>query len=228
MFFLKGVLIGFSIAAPVGPIGVLTIQRTLARGWRFGLATGLGAATADALYGAVAGFGLDGVAALLMAGRIWLQVLGGVFLCLLGLRIAWSRPATSAAPDVPRRSVAASYGSAVLLTLSNPMTILSFLAVFAGAGLAQAPSLRLDAAWLVLGVFGGSAVWWLMLSSGVAWWQRRSVARAWLGEGRVSAAIQAGIGLGGSSRRLAWINRLSGALLLGFGGWSLAAAAGLA
>ena len=96
-FLLKGVVIGFSIAAPVGPIGVLCIQRSLAEGRRVGLATGLGAATADAAYGCVAGFGITAVSGFLVGQRLWLSAAGGLFLCVLGVRTFFSRPAEQAA-----------------------------------------------------------------------------------------------------------------------------------
>src|SRR5512140_2506793 len=91
--FLRGLLIGFSIAAPVGPIGVLCIRRTLANGRVSGLVTGLGAATADGLYGCVAGFGLTFISSLLIDQQMWLRLFGGLFLCYLGLKTLLSKPA---------------------------------------------------------------------------------------------------------------------------------------
>src|SRR5688572_27162990 len=133
-FFLRGVVIGCSIAAPVGPIGVLCIRRTLADGRRYGFASGLGAATADAVYGCVAGFGLTAVSDLLVSQQTWLRLIGGLFLCYLGAKSFFARPAASlAAPK--GGALAGAYVSTMLLTLTNPMTILSFAAVFAGLGL---------------------------------------------------------------------------------------------
>jgi threonine/homoserine/homoserine lactone efflux protein len=133
--FGRGLIIGFSIAAPVGPIGLLCIQRTLARGRLTGLVTGLGAASADALYGLIAGLGLSAAAAFLTGQRVWLSAGGGLFLCYLGVRTFLAQPATQAA-GTQESGLWPAYGSAVMLTLANPMTILSFVAVFAGLGLA--------------------------------------------------------------------------------------------
>src|SRR5271157_4875386 len=135
---LKGVIIGFSIAAPVGPIGVLCIRRSLAEGRQIGLATGLGAATADAAYGGVAGFGLTIISGFLVGHRVWLGFLGGLFLCYLGIRTFLSGPAEQAA-EIRGGGLCSAYLSTLFLTLTNPMTILSFVAVFAGFGLGASP-----------------------------------------------------------------------------------------
>jgi threonine/homoserine/homoserine lactone efflux protein len=194
---LRGLLIGFSIAAPVGPIGVLCIRRTLADGRAAGLAVGLGAATADAVYGAIAGFGLTAVSGLLVRQQGWLRVGGGVFLCYLGARTFLARPAArpagTAGPGL-LGAFAATFG----LTLTNPATVLSFVAIFAGLGIAGAGSVG-QAALLVGGVFLGSALWWVLLSGAVG------ALRA-----RVDVAA------------LRWVNRLSGAILLAFGVAALA------
>jgi len=195
-FLFKGVIIGFSIAAPVGPIGVLCIRRSLAEGGQIGLATGLGAATADAAYGAVAGFGITVISGFLVGHRLWLGFFGGLFLCYLGFRTFMTKPAEQAA-EVRGGGLLSAYLSTFFLTVTNPMTILSFVAVFAGFGLGASPD-YLSAGELVAGVFIGSAGWWLLLSSGVA-----------LFRSRVSAAWMQGI------------NRLSGAIILAFGLYSL-------
>jgi threonine/homoserine/homoserine lactone efflux protein len=175
-FLIKGLSIGFLIAAPVGPIGVLCIRRTLAEGWRAGLLTGLGAATADALYGCVAAFGLTAISDLLTGQRFWLGLLGGIFLCYLGVRTSLTPPAQEAAQH-KKSNLAGAYLTTVLLTLTNPATILSFVAVFAGLGLSASPD-YLTASSLVFGVFAGSALWWLILSSSVATLQTRIKAQA--------------------------------------------------
>jgi threonine/homoserine/homoserine lactone efflux protein len=197
-FIFKGIVIGFSIAAPVGPIGVLCIRRSLAEGRQIGLATGLGAATADAAYGAVAGFGLTSVSSFLVGHKSLLGFFGGLFLCYLGVRTFVSKPATQAA-EVRGGGLLAAYFSTVFLTITNPMTILSFVAVFAGFGLGVLPGYA-AATLLVIGVFIGSACWWLLLSSGVALFQSR-ISRNWM---------QA-------------VNRLSGGVILAFGLYSLSA-----
>lgn len=193
----RGIVLGLSIAAPVGPIGVLCIRRTLSEGRAFGFASGLGAATADALYGAMAAFGLSFVATFLISHEFWLRLIGGLFLCYLGLRTLIVRPAdASATLRAPSARGATGLGSAyattLALTATNPMTILSFVAIFAGLGLSAGS--YLDAGLLVLGVFLGSALWWLVLSGGVS-----------LIRGRLSAA------------GLRWINVISGLIVLGFG-----------
>src|SRR5204862_36503 len=132
-YFLKGCVIGFSIAAPVGPVGVLCIRRTLAGGMLRGLASGLGAATADAAYGCIAGVALTAIADFLVGQRLWLGLLGGAFLCYLGLRTFVDRPAAgmSSATDGGH---GAEFASTFVLTLANPATILSSIALFAGFG----------------------------------------------------------------------------------------------
>lgn len=163
---LKGFVVGLSIAAPVGPIGVLCIRRSLAEGRASGLLSGLGAATADAVYGSLAAFGLTAVSALLIRERFWIGLAGGVFLCYLGVRTFFA-PRVHRTHATSRTGLASAYLSTFVLTLSNPSTILSFIAVFAGLGLA-ANSSYLAACALVVGVFAGSALWWLLLSSVVA------------------------------------------------------------
>jgi threonine/homoserine/homoserine lactone efflux protein len=195
---IKGLLVGFSIAAPVGPIGVLCIRRTLADGRTVGLVSGLGAATADAVYGSIAGFGLTIISGFLISQTGWLRLLGGVFLLYLGVKTLLThpaeRPATASGSGLLR-----SYASTFILTLTNPTTILSFVAVFAGLGLADAArgaddGPYLAAALLVLGVFAGSALWWLLLSGGVSLLRARFDARA-----------------------MRWVNRISGIIIAAFG-----------
>jgi threonine/homoserine/homoserine lactone efflux protein len=189
---LKGITIGFSIAAPVGPIGLLCIRRSLGDGILAGLATGLGAATADAVYGCVAGFGLTAVSRFLIRQQLWLGVFGGAFLCYLGIRILVTRPAFKQ-EETRTVGLLPAYGSTLLLTLANPLTILSFAAVFAGFGLGAAPDYS-AAVRLVAGVFIGSALWWLVLSGVV---------------GLVRASVNLSV--------LRMINWVSGGLILGFG-----------
>lgn len=133
--FAKGLVVGLAIAVPVGPIGVLCVQRTLVQGRAAGLVAGLGAATADALYAAIAAFGLAVVAGPLAAEREWLRLAGGLVLGSIGLKTLLAEPAEHAAP-VTGRSLLGGYASTFLLTLSNPLTILSLAAVFAGVGVA--------------------------------------------------------------------------------------------
>ena len=195
-FLVKGVIIGFSIAAPVGPIGVLCIRRSLAEGTRTGLVTGLGAATADALYGCIAGFGLTAISSFLVGQKVWLGLSGGLFLCYLGIRTFITKPAEKAA-EVGGSGLLSAYLSTFLLTVTNPMTIISFVAVFAGFGLAASTDYW-RATTLVAGVFIGSGLWWLLLSSGVALFRSRV-----------------------NSRWMSAVNRISGATMLAFGIYSL-------
>ena len=188
-------IIGFSIAAPVGPIGVLCIRRTLADGRAAGLATGLGAATADAIYGCLAAFGLTALTAALVGGQMWIRLIGGAFLLYLGVRTFLAKPSGSAA-EARGSGLLSAYASTFLLTLTNPMTILSFVAVFAALGLGTTHPEPLSAAVLVLGVFVGSAVWWLTLSGGVSLFReplRRSQAR--LGQPASRVAIITAFGV---------------------------------
>jgi threonine/homoserine/homoserine lactone efflux protein len=201
-FLIKGLIIGFSIAAPVGPIGILCIQRTLAFGRVYGLASGLGAATADAMYGVVAGFGLTFISNFLVSQQGLLRLVGGLFLCYLGFKTLRSRPAQEAAAVAQSGDLHSAYGSTFLLTLTNPLTILSFAAVFAGLGVTTAGGNYLSALVLVLGVFGGSALWWLLLSSGVSLFREKFRAD-----------------------RLRWVNLLSGTLITAFGLLALASLA---
>lgn len=167
--FTQGFLFGLAIAAPVGPIGLLCLQRSLNYGRFAGFLSGLGAATADALYGSLAAFGLSLVTGFLVAQQQWLRLGGGLFIIYLGLRtLLAARSAampTPVQPNLPSTpNLAAMYGSTLLLTLANPITILSFTAVFAGFGLGSTSSSWREGVMLVLGVFTGSALWWLTLS----------------------------------------------------------------
>lgn len=161
--FLRGLIIGVSIAAPVGPIGVLCIRRTLADGRAAGFVSGLGAATADAPYGAV----LTAISDALVAHATGLRLGGGLFLWYLGVKTFLASPPSEPAP-ARAAGLAGAYLSALALTLANPTTLLSFVAIFAGFGAAARADSYAGAAVLVLGVFLGSAVWWLALSGGVS------------------------------------------------------------
>jgi threonine/homoserine/homoserine lactone efflux protein len=186
---------GFAIAAPVGPIGVLCIRRTLAEGWLTGFLTGLGAATADGFYGGVAAFGLTAISGVLVAEQGVIRVVGGLLLCYLGVRTLLAKPALEAASARRGRGLLGAYATTVGLTLTNPATIISFAAVFAGLGLANAAGSTVAAPGLLtLGVLLGSACWWLLLRGGVNLLHSRLTTGA-----------------------LRWVNRLSGVILLVFG-----------
>ena len=190
---LRGLVVGFTIAAAVGPISLLTIRRTIAHGRLYGLVSGLGVASADASYAGIAAFGLTAVSALLISGRVALGLVGGAIIVYLGIRTIRSRPG-EVASAADRPGLASAFGTIYALTMTNPMTILSFAAVFAGFGFAAGATTFLDAAVLTLGVWAGSSLWWVVLTSVVGWLR-----------GRVS------------TRGLAWINRISGTALVAFG-----------
>jgi len=189
-FLARGAAVGFSIAAVVGPIGLLCIRRTLSAGFGVGFVSGLGAATADASYAAIAGFGVSAVAAVLVDQRQWLRVVGGIFLVYLALRTVRAAPAERAA-DATGSGVklAGAYSSTLALTLSNPMTIMSFAGIFAGLGLGSlGTSSAASALDLVLGVFVGSAAWWLLLASLIVRLRSRVTAR-WLRRANVASGV---------------------------------------
>jgi threonine/homoserine/homoserine lactone efflux protein len=164
IFLLKGLLIGFSIAAPVGPIGVLCIRRTLANGRTSGFVSGLGAATADGLYGTVAAFGLTLISDVLVGQQMWFRIIGGSFLLYLGIKTFLSKPSEKWASD-KKINLFGDYISTFFLTITNPITILSFAAVFAGLGLSDSSGNYISAILMVSGVILGSIAWWLILSS---------------------------------------------------------------
>jgi threonine/homoserine/homoserine lactone efflux protein len=194
-FFLKGLIIGFVIAAPVGPIGVLCAQRTLAHGRRAGFFSGMGAATADALYGFVAAFGLTIISDFLSGQQFWLRLGGGVVLCFLGTKTLIEEPRECREVPKTLRRYAGMYTSTFLLTITNPMTIFSFAAVFAGFGLAGAKGSLASAGTLVLGVFLGSALWWLLLVGIFSIYRRRHQGRELRLVNRIAGVIIAGSGV---------------------------------
>ncbi len=198
--FLQGLAIGFSIAAPVGPIGLLCIRQSLTDGRVAGFVSGLGAATADTVYGLIAALGLTAITRELLTHQSWLQLGGGVFLVYLGAATLRATPTGVAAHAAAPTSLRSAYFSIFALTLANPITILSFVGIFAGLGVGA----QRDGAWapgaLVLGVFIGSASWWLLLSS----------AAGWLGHRLEHGGLRT-------------LNVLSGLVIIGFGAWQLAA-----
>lgn len=195
-YFIKGLLVGFSIAAPVGPIGVLVIRRTLTEGRLSGFVTGLGAAVADGTYGFVAGFGLTSISNFLVAQQFWMKLVGGIFLLYLGIKTFISKAATQEA-KINSTGLFKNFSSTLLLTITNPITILSFFAIFAGLGLGQESANYISAVFLVVGVFLGSAIWWLILSSILNFFRNKI-----------------------TTKGLTWINRFSGALIIGFSVWA--------
>ncbi len=192
-FLLKGIAIGFAIAAPVGPIGILCIKRTLIGGRWAGFFTGLGAALADACYGCIGAFGLTLISTFLLGMQDWLKALGGLFLIYLGIRTFLEKPAKDSQP-VKELGYLKDFALTFFLTLTNPMTILSFLAIFAGLGLAQTQGSYNDAGLIVLGVFLGSLLWWIILAECVTFFRKKM-----------------------SENVLRWVNRCAGMVIIAFG-----------
>lgn len=191
---LKGALAGFVIAAPVGPVGVLCVQRTLSEGRVTGLVAGLGATLADGAYGCIAAFGLSLIANWLQSHEQAFRLAGGLLLLGMAARMLGQKATSPAAAVSRAEGPFRTFASTFLLTITNPITIVAFLGIFAFLGIGSAGIQLYPALFLVAGVCLGSAVWWLSLA-GLA--------------GRFRARLEAG--------GMALVNRLSGLLLLGFG-----------
>jgi len=195
----RGAILGFAIAAPVGPIGLLCIRQTLERGRTCGFISGLGAATADAFYGCLAGLGLSFASDLLLGHQFWLRLAGGLFLLYLGLGTLRTRPGGERAlAPTSRQKLIYAFGSTFFLTVTNPLTVLSFAAMFGGLGVASGSNSYGSTALLVSGIFAGSAAWWLFLSSTV---------------GLLREKLQ--------PEALRWVNTIAGSILVGFGFFAL-------
>lgn len=197
--FLKGLIIGFAIAAPVGPIGILCIQRSLQDGFKIGFMTGIGAALADGTYGLIAGFGLTAISSFMVAQQFWIRIIGGLFLLYLGIKLFLTASYERSETGRSDKSSWHACGTSYLLTLTNPVTILSFAAIFAGLGLGTVNPNFASAVMLVVGITLGSAVWWLLLSSGIAFILHRRLNRSFF---RI-------------------INWISGSIILAFGIFAL-------
>lgn len=192
--FIRAFIIGISIAAPVGPIGVLCIRRTLANGKLAGFLSGMGAASADMVYGAIAAFGISAITTALIDNAFWLRLFGGGFLLYLGVKTFLEKPAEQAA-QAKQGGLLNMYLSTFLLTITNPMTIISFAAIFASTMIGQEVGSPLV---MVAGVFAGSAAWWMTLSLGMGMFRERL-----------------------TPAHMAWINRVSGIIIIAFGIYAL-------
>jgi threonine/homoserine/homoserine lactone efflux protein len=170
-FFLKGIAIGFAMAVPVGPIGIMCIRKTLTEGRLRGMIIGFGAATADLLYGSVAAFGLTIISDTLISQKFWIRLVGGALLLFLGIRTFRAKP-TDPKRHINTSGMLRSYLTTLFLTLTNPLTIFAFIAVFAALGLGDGLS-YFSASLLVAGVFIGSSLWFLILSSGSLFFRER-------------------------------------------------------
>jgi threonine/homoserine/homoserine lactone efflux protein len=192
VFFLKGILVGIVIAVPVGPVGVLCIRRTIFDSRLAGFVSGLGAATADAMFGVIAAFGLTVISRLLIDYQGWLRLGGGALLLYIGgTAIAKELPV---GPRRVRDTLVRDYLSTFALTITNPVTILVFIGIFAAIGFTESEATLGRAAILVLGVWTGSLLWWLALI---------------FGAGAFLPAFE--------PRHLRWINHVSGGILLACG-----------
>jgi len=189
-FFLKGVVVGVVIAVPVGPVGVMCVRRTILEGKLSGFASGLGAATADAVFGVIAGFGLTAVSDWLIDYQQWLRVVGGCYLLYIGGSAFAAEPPRELESGNDPEGLLRDFFSTFVLAVTNPITVLAFLGIFAAIGLGGTQATFGHAAILVLGVWIGSLLWWLMLSFGVGYF-RHSI----------------------EPRHFAWISRGSGAIL---------------
>jgi threonine/homoserine/homoserine lactone efflux protein len=201
VFLLEGIVVGIIIAVPVGPVGLICVRRTIFRGKLAGLVSGLGAATADAIFGFIAAFGLTFISDWLIGYEPWLRVAGGCYLLFAGGSAILSTVSLQAEAEPPRaENIFRYFFSTFALTLTNPITILAFLGIFAAVGFSGEKVTLVRAAILVLGVWLGSLLWWLALSFGVG-------------------ALFRTFGRG----YLKWINRGSGVILF-FSGAALLAA----
>jgi threonine/homoserine/homoserine lactone efflux protein len=190
VFFLKGIAVGLVIAVPVGPVGVLCIRRTIFEGRLFGLLSGLGAATADTIFGIIAGFGLTVVSDLLLGYQEWMRAAGGLFLVYIGISALRKRVVRPEKLETSAENLLSAYLSTFVLTITNPLTILAFLGIFAGVGFTGEEATLGRAAMLVAGVLVGSLIWWIGICLGAG------LFRDSFGEWH-----------------LVWLNRISGGIL---------------
>ncbi|MBV9521828.1 MAG: LysE family transporter [Alphaproteobacteria bacterium] len=197
VFFLKGIAVGAVIAVPVGPVGVLCVRRTIFEGRLFGFLSGLGAASADTFFGIIAGFGLTVIADTLLDYQGWLRGTGGVFLVYLGLTALRKRVKAIEKPEKNAENLFGAYLSTFVLTITNPVTILAFLGIFAAVGFTGEEATLASAATLVGGVLCGSLLWWLGLSLGAGLFRKsfREIHLLWLNRGSGALLTLSGIGL---------------------------------
>jgi threonine/homoserine/homoserine lactone efflux protein len=195
MLLAKGLLAGLAIAVPVGPVNVLCVSRTLTKGRVSGLMSGFGAATSDALYGSIAGFSITFVIQFLLREEHWIRFVGGILLVGIGVHY-YFKPPYPLGKENGASSKRADYTSTFLLTLTNPTTVLSFLAILAALGMGRIKAWPLTF-WLVLGIFCGSMLWWVTLVSAVNHFRDRF-----------------------NSRAMLWMNRIAGLAIGGFGAFT--------
>ena len=196
-FLLKGLLVGIVIAVPVGPVGILCIRRTILDGRLPGLFSGLGAASADSFFGIIAGFGLTFISNLLFDYQDWLRMGAAVFLLYVGITALMSDPTARARSGSDPEGLFGDFASTFVLTITNPVTILSFIAIFGAIGFTGEEATLTHAAVLVAGVWLGSFVWWIGLVAGAGLlrmtFQRRHL--VWINRGSGGVLVAAGVAL---------------------------------
>ena len=176
---LRGLAAGFIIAAPVGPVNVLCIQRTLEKGWKPGIVAGLGAAFADSFYGGIAGFSISIIIQFLIQEEFWFRLIGGILLMAIGV-VYYFKPPLSIEAGQNGAAANSDFASALVLTMANPTTVLSFLTVLATLGLGRHRPLW-ETSLLIVGIFCGSMAWWLILTSGTICCAAKLQTAAWPG-----------------------------------------------
>lgn len=193
--FFKGVSLGFLIAIPVGPIGLLCMRKTLNYGRFAGLASGLGAAVADALYGIIAAFGLTAISDFLLGYDFLFRLVGGIFLGYMGWQTFFTQSKDMKIPKMHKGTLLRHFLETFGFTMANPMTILAFFAIFASLGIVHSGQSYFSSAVIVTGVFCGSATWWLLLCEGLTLFRRRMTPKVLQGINRVAGLLIAGFGL---------------------------------
>ncbi len=195
---IKGLLIGYSLAAPVGPISLIFINRTLKQGLAIGLFSGLGVATADAIYGAIPAYGLTLISNFLIHYQFWLRLCGGLFFLYLAFKIGRAAaPNLELETKVKKVNFLHAFSTIFFLTLTNPMTILGFLGIFIGLGLGSQHTNHLAATSLIVGVFLGSMLWWLFFGVALEILRKKHL----------------------RPHHLEWLNKVSALILVGFSVW---------
>lgn len=192
--FIKGIIIGFAIAAPVGPVGALCIKRTMHNGRMAGLMSGLGAAAADTCFAIIAAFGLTFISDILMKGSYWLRLVGGLFLLYLGIKTFVSQYSEDSHLNAPT-SHFSYFLTTFLLTITNPLTILGFAALFASSGLSYTPHDFISPAILSTGVFLGSGFWWVIVTEGITFFRKKITKQVFRWTNKIAACIIIGFGV---------------------------------
>jgi len=195
--FLKALLLGFSVAIPVGPVGLLCIRTTLMQGVLAGIVAGLGAAVADLCYAAVAGFGFAAISEFLVGYKTVIGIVGGLFLVFLGFSFLRRPPQLSPALPETAHSYWGTFLSTFGLTVANPITMLTFFGVFSVLRVVSGGTLTRVC--VVVGIFCGALIWWLLLALLI-----------WLVKGKLSVRI------------VLWANAIAGVLVVGFGAYVVA------